>query len=87
VTALPTTGPLELVDLDVDDPRWSAVLPVLQDLRPGLTLARLQEVHAEGRATGYRFTAAFDRTPGAPDTCLGVAGWRVVATLVAGRKL
>jgi GNAT superfamily N-acetyltransferase len=73
---------LELVDLDVDDPRWDAVLPVLQELRPDLTAEQRRAVHAEGQPQGYRFLAALDG-----DRCLGVAGWRLVATVFAGRKL
>lgn len=72
----------ELVDLDVDDPRWEAALPVLQELRPQLTAAGRRAVHAEGAGQGYRFLAAFDG-----ERCVGVAGWRLVATVVAGRKL
>ena len=73
---------MELVDLSVDDPRWSAALPVLQELRPHLTAEGLREVYAEGHAQGYRFLAALDG-----DRCLGVAGHRLVATVFAGRKL
>ena len=74
---------MELADLDLDDPRWTAAFPVLQELRPHLDLAAFRAVHAEGRPQGYRFLAAFD----ADGRCLGVAGWRFVATAFAGRKL
>ena len=74
---------MELVDLSVDDPRWDAAHPVLHQLRPHVSRAQLREVYAEGWSQGYRFTAAFDG-----DRCLGVAGWRIVATLhAAPRKL
>jgi GNAT superfamily N-acetyltransferase len=74
---------LQLVDLDVDDPRWEKALPVLQELRPHLTADDRRAVHAEGHLQGYRFLAAL-----ADDgRCLGVAGWRIVATAFAGRKL
>lgn len=74
---------MQLADLELDDPRWAAALPVLQELRPHLDAAARRAVQAEGAAQGYRFTAAF-----ADDgACLGVAGWRVVATTAALRKL
>lgn len=73
---------MQLVDLDVDDERWAAALPVLQELRPHLDAAALRDVYAEGHPQGYRFLAAFDG-----DRCLGVAGWRLVATAHVGRKL
>jgi GNAT superfamily N-acetyltransferase len=74
---------MELVDLTVDDPRWDVVLPVLQELRPTLTAEQLREVYAEGWEQGYRFLAALDTDGG----CLGVTGWRLIATVMAGRKL
>jgi GNAT superfamily N-acetyltransferase len=74
---------MELVDLAVDDPLWPVVLPVLQELRPDLDAAQLRAVYAEGWPQGYRFLAALDQAGG----CLGVAGWRLVATVFAGRKL
>lgn len=73
---------MELGDLSVDDPRWDAALPVLQELRPHLTPPGLRAVYAEGHPQGYRFLAAFDG-----DRCLGVAGYRVLATAFVGRKL
>ena len=73
---------MDLVDLDVDDERWSAALPVLQELRPHLDEASLRGVYAEGHVQGYRFLGAFDG-----DRCLGLAGWRLVATAHVGRKL
>lgn len=74
---------MHLADLDLDDPRWDVALPVLQELRPHLTPASFHDVHAEGREQGYRFLAAFSDD----GTCLGVAGWRLVSTAAAGRKL
>lgn len=73
---------LTLVDLAPDDERWEVVLPVLQQLRPHLSHDLLDQVLAEGHSQGLRFTAAMDG-----GRCLGVAGWRIVATTVAGRKL
>ncbi len=74
---------MRLADLGLDDPRWAQALPVLQELRPHLDDAARRSVQAEGQGQGYRFTAAFDED----GACLGVAGWRLVATAVAGRKL
>lgn len=73
---------MEVRDLEVDDARWAAALPVLQELRPDLDAASLAEVYAEGHPQGYRFVGAFDGA-----RCLGVAGYRVLATVVCGRKL
>jgi GNAT superfamily N-acetyltransferase len=73
---------MQIVDLEIADPRWAAALPVLQQLRPHVDLASLQAVLAEGAAQGYRFTAAMDG-----DRCLGLAGWRIMATFHVGRKL
>ena len=74
---------VHLADLDLDDPRWQAALPVLQQLRPQLTDDARRAVQDEGAAQGYTFTAAFDDA----GRCLGVAGWRVLATAAFGRKL
>ena len=74
---------MQLSDLALDDPRWDAALPVLQELRPHLEDAARRAVQAEGEPQGYRFTAAFDDD----GACLGVAGWRILATAFAGRKL
>lgn len=74
---------MQLVDLSVDDPRWEVALPVLQELRPGLSAEQRRAVHEEGRLQGYRFLAALDDDGG----CLGVAGWRLISTVAMGRKL
>lgn len=76
------TATTELVDLPQGDPRWSAALPVLQQLRLHLTEQLLDEVLAEGAPQGLRFLGAFRH-----DECLGVAGWRIVANTSSGRKL
>jgi GNAT superfamily N-acetyltransferase len=73
---------MDLLDLGVDDPRWERALPVLQELRPHLDADGLRAVYAEGHLQGYRFLAAFDG-----ERCVAVAGYRVLATVVAGRKL
>lgn len=75
---------LRFVDLEPGDPRLERdVLPVLAELRTEITPESLASIYAEGHPQGLRFTAAFDDE----DRCLAVAGWRVIATTVAGRKL
>jgi len=72
-----------LVDLEPGDPRLaSEMFPVLLELRPHLTPESFAAVYAEGYPQGLRYTAAYDG-----DRCVGVAGWRVIATTVALRKL
>lgn len=72
-----------LVDLEPGDERLAAeVLPVLRELRPHLDEESFAALYAEGHPQGYRFTAAY-----AGGRCVGVAGWRVVATAHAIRKL
>lgn len=56
---------------------------MLAELRPHLTPELLDSVYTEGHPQGLRFTAAYDEY----GRCLGVAGWRLVATTVAVRKL
>lgn len=74
---------VRLVDLDPGDPRLDVdVLPVLLELRPHLTPESFAAIYAEGYPQGLRFTAAFKG-----DRCVGVAGWRLVATTFTGRKL
>lgn len=73
---------LMLVDLEPNDPRWASALPVLQELRPHLTIELLEQVLKEGGSQGLRFTALFNQ-----DRCVAIAGWRVVANTSAIRKL
>lgn len=74
---------MKLVDIDPNDPRLtSELLPVLQELRPHLTETSLREIYAEGHPQGLRLTAAY-----LDGRCVGVAGWRILALLVSGRKL
>lgn len=74
---------MRLVDVEPGDPRLASdVLPVLLELRPHLTAASFTAVYEEGHAQGLRYLAAFDG-----DRCIGVAGWRLVATTFAIRKL
>jgi GNAT superfamily N-acetyltransferase len=74
---------MHLVDVEPGDPRLvTDVLPVLLELRPHLTAATFAAVYEEGHPQGLRYLAALDG-----DRCVGVAGWRVVATTFAIRKL
>lgn len=74
---------MRIVDLDSADAAGSAqMLAVLRELRPHLTADSFAAVLAEGAPQGLRFTGVYDA-----DRCLAVAGWRVVATTSALRKL
>jgi GNAT superfamily N-acetyltransferase len=74
---------MRLVDLEPDDPRLANdVLPVLRELRPHLTTELFAAVYAEGHRQGLRYTAAY-----VDDRCVGVAGWRIVATTAVIKKL
>ena len=74
---------LLLVDIEPADPRLlTDVLPVLCELRPHLTAQSLTEVYERGSGQGLRFLAAY-----LAGTCVGVAGWRLVANTSAGLKL
>jgi hypothetical protein len=74
---------MRFVDLEPGDPRLTAdVLPVLLELRPHLTPESFAHVYSEGHPQGLRCTAVYDN-----DRCVAVAGWRLVATTVALRKL
>ena len=73
---------IEIIDLDLDDARWDRALDVLCELRTELTPDGLRAAYGDQSAQGAHFLAAFDS-----DDCLGVAGWRIVATTNVGRKL
>lgn len=60
----------------------SEVFAVLGELRTDLTAQQFSDVYAEGYPQGLRFTAVY-----VDEACVAVAGWRVVATTVALRKL
>jgi GNAT superfamily N-acetyltransferase len=77
---------MRFVDLPPGDSRWTEALPVLSELRPQLTEDSFREIYAEGHPQGLRFTAAYDSADSA-GSCLGVAGWRIVASTATGRKL
>jgi GNAT superfamily N-acetyltransferase len=74
---------MKLVDLEPDDPRLASdVYPVLRQLRTDLTRDGLAGVYREGHPLGLRFLAAYRN-----ERCVGVAGWRVIATTAGIRKL
>jgi GNAT superfamily N-acetyltransferase len=74
---------IQLADIGPDDPRLAAdILPVLRELRPHLTPESFNAIYAEGHPQGLRFTGAY-----VEGTCVGVVGWRIVATTFCGRKL
>lgn len=74
---------MNFVELPPADPRWAEALPVLQELRPHLIAESLTAIYREGEPQGLRFTAAYDDS----GRCVAVAGWRIVATTVVGRRL
>ena len=55
---------------------------MLQELRPHLREESLEQVLREGAPQGLRFTAVFR-----DGRCLAVAGWRIVASTSALRRL
>jgi len=74
---------MTLVDLEPGDQRLETdVLPVLHELRPDLSPDSFAAVYEQGYPQGLRFTAAYD-----DGRCVGVAGWRIVATTVCLLKL
>lgn len=74
---------MHLVDLEPGDPRLETdLLAVLRQLRPHLTAESFATVYREGYKQGLRYLAAYEG-----DACVGVAGWRVVVTTDALRKL
>ncbi len=74
---------MEFLDLEPADQRLlSDALPVLLELRPHLTPESLSAIYREGHPQGLRFTALYE-----DGRCLAVAGWRVLATTFAIRKL
>jgi GNAT superfamily N-acetyltransferase len=74
---------MRLVDIAPDDPRLRVdVFPVLRELRSELTPETLADVYEEGHPQGLRFLAAYNG-----ERCVGVAGFRVIATTATIRKL
>lgn len=75
---------MEICDLGPEDPRWAAAFPVLVQVRAHLGREAFDEIYRSGFAQGLRYTAAFDAATG---RCLGVAGWRQMATTSSVRKV
>jgi GNAT superfamily N-acetyltransferase len=76
-------GVTQFEEIGPEDPRLATdILPVLRELRPHLTPQSLKAIYVEGHPQGLRFTGAY-----VDGACLGVAGWRIVATTFCGRKL
>ncbi|WLW53097.1 GNAT family N-acetyltransferase [Streptomyces sp. YU58] len=74
---------MRIIDLEPGDRRLAAeVLPVLRELRPHLTEELFAAVYAEGHGQGLRFSAVYD-----DDSCVGVAGWRVIVNTSGLRTL
>jgi|SRR5450759_5723963 len=74
---------MRFVDLAPGDARLTSdVFPVLKELRTDLTPEQFSDVYTEGHPQGLQFTAVYDG-----DNCVAVAGWRLMATTVALRKL
>ena len=98
-----TVPRVHLLDLPAGHEAWARALPVLQELRTALTADLLAQVLREGQPQGLRFLGAFDAgrpddgscpgdaaaavAGGGGQACLGVAGWRVVASTSTVRKL
>jgi GNAT superfamily N-acetyltransferase len=64
------------------DPNWAAMLPVLGQLREGLTQERLSGILESARGQGPRFTGLF-----IGEDCVSVAGWRLMANTHLGLVL
>lgn len=74
---------MTVVDFEPGDSRLETdVLPVLRELRPHLTPESLATVYERGHPQGLRFSAVYS-----DGQCVGVAGWRIVATTNALLKL
>lgn len=73
---------MDIVNLPVGDPRWDQALPVLQQLRTHLSREDLEDVLTSPDAQRPSYFAAFEGSD-----CVGVCGWRLIATTSAGRKV
>lgn len=75
---------MEIVDIEPGDARLATdLLPVMRELRPGLSAEDYRAVYDEGYGQGLRFTAAYTDD----GACVGVAGWRTVANTNRRRML
>jgi GNAT superfamily N-acetyltransferase len=73
---------VEIADVGVDDSRLGEVFRVLVQLRPHIDEDTFRRIYRTGHAEGLRFTGAFEES-----RCMAVAGWRIVNTTFAIRKL
>jgi GNAT superfamily N-acetyltransferase len=74
---------MHLVDLEPGDRRLTDdVLPILRELRPHLSADSFAAVYTEAHPQGLRYTALYTDAG-----CVAVAGWRIIATTAAMRKL
>jgi GNAT superfamily N-acetyltransferase len=73
---------VEIADVGVDDGRLSEVFRVLVQLRPHIDEDGFRQIYRAGHPEGLRFTGVFEES-----SCVGVAGWRIVNTTFAIRKL
>jgi GNAT superfamily N-acetyltransferase len=73
---------MEIADVSVDDSRMSEVFRVLVQLRPHIDEDGFRQIYRAGHPEGLRFTGAFEGS-----RCVAVAGWRIVNTTFAIRKL
>ena len=80
VVNLKAPDALQIRTVTTDD--LAALLPLVQELRPHLDLALLEERFAEGSALGYEMHAVYrDGTP------VALAGFRPVVSLSRGRYM
>jgi GNAT superfamily N-acetyltransferase len=82
MTTIESEPAVQIVDIDVDDPRLPEVFEVLCQLRTTLTLDALREIYAEAYPQGLRYTAVESE-----GVIVAVAGWRLVACTAARRRL
>jgi GNAT superfamily N-acetyltransferase len=73
---------MEIADVGVDDGRLGEVFRVVVQLRPHIDEDRFRQIYRAGHPEGLRFTGAFEQSG-----CVAVAGWRIVNTTFAIRKL
>ncbi|GAA2515675.1 GNAT family N-acetyltransferase [Rarobacter incanus] len=72
---MPANNTSRFVDvIDGDDPLWEAVLPVLGQLRIGITMTDVRAVLESQIGQRPTFTALM-----VEDRCAAVAGWRLMA--------
>lgn len=73
---------MEIAEVGLDDTRLGELLRVLVQLRPHLDEDKFRQIYHAGFVEGLRFTGAFEDS-----ACVAVAGWRIVNTTFATKKL